>query len=375
MSASDDAEPRPDGAPRPEGDAGEPPGPPRLPNGKPMQKPDYEKAPMSRRTLLRRAGTVAGIFGAAGYAALAPEDWPLSRKDRTGLRSKPQVRPVSLQDFRVAKPSPAHPDVGVGRGGTVLRMLRKALDAVGGLAHYVKPGDIVLVKPNVAFDRAPALGATSQPELLSALIRMILVDCKAQEVRVCDNPIESPPDCFAKTGLRRAAEGAGGRVYLPDGNAFKLLHTPGATLIERWWFFHRPFTNVDKVIGVAPVKDHNLCSASMGIKNWYGLLGGQRNQFHQDIHEIVSDLSIMLRPTLSILDGTKVLMQNGPTGGDPSNVVTRDVVMAALDPVAQDAWAFEHLLERGTDYPRYLARAEEKGSGNVDWRGRLKEVV
>jgi uncharacterized protein (DUF362 family) len=329
---------------------------------------------MDRRTLFRRLGAAAGALGAVSYAAFAPEEWPLSMKDPTGLRSRPRIVPVTLPDFRVAKPSDA-PDVGIGRGGTPEQMLRKALDAVGGLAHYIKPGDIVLVKPNVAFDRSPALGATSQPALLGTLIKMLLVDCRAQEVRVCDNPIESPSDCFMKTGLRKATEAAGGRVYLPDTNAFRVLSTPGAKLIERWWFFHRPFTNVDKVIGLAPVKDHNLCHASMGVKNWYGLLGGTRNQFHQDIHEIVSDLSIMIRPTLTLLDGTKILMENGPTGGDPSNVVTGDVVMAALDSVAQDAWAFEHLLRRPkNDLPKYLHKAEEKGSGRVDYTGRIKEI-
>ena len=84
-----------------------------------------------------------------------------------------------------------------------------------------QPGDIVLVKPNVAFDRSPNLGATTNPEMIEALVRMLLVDCRAQEVRVADNPIESPADCFAKSGIGGAAERAGGRVYLPDSNAFQ----------------------------------------------------------------------------------------------------------------------------------------------------------
>jgi len=343
---------------------------------KPIQKPDYEKGVMERRKFLGKIGAATGILGAAGYLTFAPEDWPMSLRDKSGLRSEPKLTPIRLNDYRVSKSAAQSADVGIGRGGTPEQMLRKALDAVGGLAHYVDPGDIVLVKPNVAFDRSPALGATSQPALIEALINMLLVDCRAQEVRVADNPIESPADCFAKTGLRKATESAGGRIYLPDSNAFKMLNTPGATLIEEWWFFHRPFTNVDKVIGVAPVKDHNLCFASMGIKNWYGLLGGRRSQFHQNIHEIVSDLSIMIRPTLTILDGTKILMENGPTGGDPSNVVDGDVVMAALDPVAQDTWAFEHLLRRDpNDLPEYLHKSEEKGSGRVDYLGRIKEVL
>jgi uncharacterized protein (DUF362 family) len=175
--------------------------------------------------------------------------------------------------------------------------------------------------------------------------------------------------------VRLAAERGGGRVYLPDSNAFRELDTPGAKLIARWPIFQRPLTNVDKVIGIAPVKDHNLCHASMGIKNWYGLLGGRRNQFHQDIHEIVSDLSLMMRPTLTILDGGNVLMRNGPTGGDPSNVKHGDAVAVGLDPVALDAWAFEHLLDRGRDYPRYLTLAEAKGSGKIDWTGRVREAT
>jgi len=330
---------------------------------------------MDRRTFFAKVAVAAGLGGAAGWLAWAPAGWRGSRRDPTGRRSEPRVRPVRLTDFSVSKPATA-PDVAIGRGGTPEEMLAKALDGIGGLRHYVQPGDIVLVKPNVAFDRAPALGATTQPELLERLIRMLLVDCRAQEVRVADNPIESPADCFMKTGVRRAAEVAGGRVYLPDSNAFKVLDTPGATLIARWPFFHRPFTNVDKVIGLSPVKDHNLCHASMGLKNWYGLLGGVRNQFHQDIHEIVSDLSIMMKPTLTILDGTRILMKNGPTGGDPSDVAPGDAVLAAVDPVAQDAWAFEHLLRRPAEArPRYLTKAEEKGAGRVDWRGRIKEVT
>ena len=325
---------------------------------------------MNRRTFIQRATIVGAAAGATGYLAWAPETWPLSLKDKTGLRSMPKPAPFTLPDFRVEKPMGAA-EIGIGRRGLLEERLRRALDAVGGLNHFIQPGDTVLVKPNVAFDRAPNLGATSNPELLEVLVRMLLVDCRAAQVRVADNPIESPADCFAKSKIRLAAERAGGRIYLPDSNAFRMLHTPGAALIGEWWFFDRPFAGVNKVIGLAPVKDHNLCHASMGLKNWYGLLGGARNQFHQDIHGIVSDLSIMLRPTLTILDGSRVLMQNGPTGGDPSNVKQGDTLVASLDPVASDAWCFEHLLERGKDYPEYLFKAEEKGGGRIGWQDRI----
>ena len=300
---------------------------------------DYTSDPLTRRELLRRGLALGAVTATTGYIALAPEQLPWSRLDSTGLRGLPQPQPFTLPDFSIMRPANAA-DVGLGRNGTLMEKLRKSLDAVGGITHYIKPNDVVLVKPNVAFDRSPQLGATTNPDILEALIKLLLVDCRAAEVRVADNPIESPADCFAKSGVRLASERSGARVYLPDSNAFQTLHTPGAKLIEQWAFFQRPFRNVTKVIGIAPVKDHNLCHASMGVKNWYGLLGGRRNQFHQDIHEIISDLSIMIKPTLTILDGTHVLMANGPTGGDPANVKNADVVLTG---VMLLPWTLGHL--------------------------------
>jgi len=335
--------------------------------------PGYEKLPMGRRRFLGRVAKAASLAGAAGYVALAPTGWPLARHDPIGLRSRPKERHFELPDFRVERKAGIAADVAVARRGDLEAKLRAALDALGGLDHYIKPGDLVLLKPNVAFDRPPVLGATTDPELLAQLIRLLLVDCRAAEVRVADNPIESPADCFQKSGIRKAAEKAGGRIYLPDANAFELLATPGARLIPSWRFFSRPFRGVTKVIGVAPVKDHNLCRASMGLKNWYGLLGGKRNRFHQRIHDVVSDFSLMIQPTLTILDGRRVLMRGGPTGGDPSFVKRGDAIVATLDPIAADAWAYRNLLERTDDLPRYLELAERNGGGKRDYEGRIAD--
>ena len=188
---------------------------------------DYRSQPLTRRELLRRGVAVGAVTAAGAYLALAPEDHPLSLRDNTGLRGLPKVKPFELPDFSVAQRFDA-PEVAIGRGGQVMARLRKALDGVGGISHFVQPGDVVLVKPNVAFDRAPHLGATTNPEIIEALVRLLLVDARASEVRVADNPIESPADCFAKSGIGAASERAGGRVYLPDANAFEDLYTPGA---------------------------------------------------------------------------------------------------------------------------------------------------
>jgi len=253
-------------------------------------------------------------------------------------------------------------------------MVRAAVDLVGGIERFVGRGDVVLIKPNVAFERVPILGATTNPEVLTALIRLVR-EAEPDEIRVADNPIEAPESCFIRSGIRQAAIEAGARVYLPNAGDFENLNVPGSTWIEDWPFFWAPFRGVTKVIGVAPVKDHNLCRASMTTKNWYGLLGGRRNQFHQDIHGIISDLALMLRPTFVLLDGTRVLYRSGPTGGSLSDVREGRTVAASTDSLAVDAFGWDDLLARkGEDLPDYFAQATARGLGNPDWRSQsMKE--
>ena len=126
-----------------------------------------------------------------------------------------------------------------------------------------------------------------------------------------------------------------------------------------------------QVTCVAPLKDHNLCHASMTMKNWYGLLGGGRNRFHQDIHGIISDFPHMMKPTLVVLDGTRILTRNGPTGGSLSDVAEGNTLVMGVDMVAVDAYGYD-LLRRirgsGPDTLDYLEQAHARGLGNRDWR-------
>ena len=339
-------------------------------------KAQAEHRSASRRRFLKQAGAVAGVSAGAGWAALAPPSWPLSLKDPDGEIGKPREREIALPERGfVVEGEGTAVGLGIARGSDVRAMVRAAVDALGGIARFVRSGDVVVIKPNVAFERAAPLGATSNPEVVAELV-LLVKEAGAAEVRVADNPIESPESCFVRSGVRRAALEAGARVILPTPGDFETLHVRGAKWIERWPFFWRPFDGADKVIGVAPVKDHNLCRASMTTKNWYGLLGGRRNQFHQDIHGIITDLALMMRPTLVVLDGTRVLFRSGPTGGSLSDVRPGETIAAATDSIALDAFGWDDLLRRDpAKRPSYLAQAHRKGLGTPDWKSlRAKEV-
>ncbi len=334
-----------------------------------------EYATLSRRKALRHLGVIGGIAGAGAYAALAPSSWPGSLADPDGERGKPIEIAHRLPEGGFAVESNSHAgDLGIARGLNAAALVRSAVGSIGGINRFISPGETVVIKPNVAFGRAAALGATTNPEVLAALIHLVK-EAGASEVRVADNPIESPQDCFIRTGIRAASLEAGARVYLPSPGAFENINVPGATWLESWPFFWQPFRGADKVIGVSPVKDHNLCRASMTTKNWYGLLGGRRNQFHQDIHGIIADLALMIRPTFVVLDGTKVMFRSGPTGGSLDDVRAGNTIVAGTDSLAVDAWGWDHLLDRKSEEkPKYLELSAARGLGRPDYSGlRIKE--
>jgi len=103
----------------------------------------------------------------------------------------------------------------------------------------------------------------------------------------------------------------------------------------------------------------------MIMKNWYGLLGGRRNIFHQDIHNTIKELAMMVKPTLVILDGTTTMMTNGPTGGSLSDLKATNTLIVSADQVAADAVGATLLGKTVSDLP-FILKAVEAGVGTAD---------
>jgi uncharacterized protein (DUF362 family) len=250
------------------------------------------------------------------------------------------------------------------QGPDRVRSLHAALQALGGIEAFIQRGDRVLVKVNAAFATPAILSATTHPDLLAEVCRMCL-KAGAASVVVTDNPINDPESSFTLTGLRDAAHSAGARVLLPRSGSFRPTTVEGGSLIKNWPLLHAPFQGVTKLISVAPVKDHNRSGASMIMKNWYGLLGGRRNIFHQDIHNTIKELAMMVKPTLVILDGTVTMMTNGPTGGSLSDLRVTNTLIASTDQVAADAVGATLLGKTASDLP-FILKAAEAGVGTAD---------
>lgn len=328
--------------------------------------------PFSRRDFVRRVGATGAVLTGAVAAGVAIDDpWGMQ-----GVKPPPPVKlgsysvrdslPASAPSVVVVRNNPESQPPGESGENQAQRMIEAALKAMGGIDKFITRGDIVVVKPNVAFDKNPDLAATSQPDSVAAVVKMCLA-AGAREVRVCDNPINNPESCFFKTKVGDAALRAGAKLILPQESYFEQLYIGGETITNTWSMFYKPFKDATKVIGISPVKDHNLCKATVTMKNWYGLLGNPRNQFHQNIHGIITDFGLMIKPTLVIADGRKLLMRNGPTGGSLNDVKRGDTMVIGTDQVAVDSWCVSRLLEKQRHEIVYLDKSIAKGYG-ADWR-------
>jgi uncharacterized protein (DUF362 family) len=303
-----------------------------------------------RRMFMKRMGTAAGC--AAGTAAVGT-----FFHNRNLVPSGEQAKVI---------PSYAVPGtegmMAIAEGPDPALAVRAALQELGGIQRFVKLGDRVLIKPNCAFDRPAHFGATSSPAVTGEVVRQCIA--AGAQVRVIDNPINNPEGCFVKSGLMDAVGSAGGEVWLPSASLFGQVKI-GTLRIPDWEALYRPLDWADKVIGIPTVKSHNLCDVSLTMKNWYGLLGGARNSLHQAINEVIVDLAQFIRPTLVVLDGSRLLVSNGPTGGSPSDVRPGDVVAVGTDQVALDSFG-ARLLGHAPEDITYLKMAAEMGLGTMD---------
>ncbi|MCU0560597.1 MAG: DUF362 domain-containing protein [Desulfobacterales bacterium] len=311
---------------------------------------------LNRREFLSRAaraGAVLAAAGATGYLAHDP--------------SGPGPAPIggqvaALPDFSVPA---AGRRLSIARGADRARTLGLALEALGGIGAFIRKGDRVVLKVNAAFASPPVLSATTHPLIVAELTRLCFA-AGAAAVTVTDNPINDPASCFALTGIGPAARAAGAAVALPAEALFREVTLKEARLIRNWPVLLGPLANATKLIGTAPVKDHHRSGASMTMKNWYGLLGGRRNIFHQDVHTLIAELALMVKPTLVILDGTNTMMTNGPTGGSLADLRQTDTLIVGTDHVAVDACGAALLDKQPADLP-FIAKAAALGAGTADF--------
>lgn len=336
----------------------------------PTPPPDTPTKISRRQFLLRTTAA-----GAAGVGAMVTAD--VLRNRTVHIDSTlPQ-----FGDYSTTLPA-GTPRLQQVAGPDITQNLQTAIDAVGGIGAYVKPGDRVLIKPNVGFDRPADWGATTSPTVVAEVIRLCYA-AGATAVYVTDYSINDPAGCFSRSGIGQAAEQAQATVLLPRAADMELVQLNGQRLTS-WRSYYSPFERyrINRVIGVPTAKQHQRSVMSGAIKNWYGLLGGSRSRLHQDIDTVLCDLCGMMKPTLVVMDASRLLLRNGPTGGSPLDVLSNfNHIIAGTDQVAIDTltsvWLAREARVSNPDPRRigWLVQAQQRGLGTMSYTSVMKEPI
>ena len=307
-----------------------------------------------RRDFLKKAASAsaaAAAFGVWGYLYHDPDN---------PVRTKAE-KIYTINSFLIEK-SNVLPDVVVVHGGDPAKNVRAAIERLGGISRFIKPGERVTVKPNAGWDRMPEQAANTNPLVIGEIARLCR-EAKAGGVVVTDVSTNDPQRSFTRSGILDAAQRAGAKVVFPRESNFLPCDLKGEMLTV--WPVFRQFVKTDRLINAPVVKHHSLCKATLAMKNWYGVLGGRRNRLHQEIHTSIADLASAFKPTLTVMDASRILMRGGPTGGNLDDVKITNMIIAGTDEVAIDAFSAT-LLGYERDEIEYIRMGQQRGLGNYD---------
>jgi uncharacterized protein (DUF362 family) len=256
----------------------------------------------------------------------------------------------------------SRPDLVVVKGGTPEQLVKASLAAMGGMGAFISRGDVVGIKPNIAWDRTPEQAGNTNPEVVAAVVRLCF-EAGAKKVRVFDRPVNDPRRCYVQSGIGPAAGALGANVDFVDDRKFKDMAINGEAL--KSWPLYTEVFEADKVINIPIAKHHGLAKLTLSMKNWMGVMGGTRRQIHQKLDDSLVDLSRVIKPTLTILDAVRILVANGPQGGSLADVKKLDTLVVGVDPVAIDSFGATLFGMKGSDLG-YVKLGHARGLGQMD---------
>lgn len=269
----------------------------------------------------------------------------------------------------------AAPELVVVRSGEPEQLVRRAVAALGGIERFVRPGNDVIIKPNICVAyHTYEYAATTNPWVVGALVRMCL-EGGAKRVRVMDLPFGgSPEEAYVKSGIREQVEAAGGQMELMSSFKYVSVDIPEGRELKQATIY-ADVLEADVLINVPIAKNHGLSRLTLGMKNLMGVMTNrERPLMHRSLGQRLPDLSTRIKPTLNVIDAVRILTANGPTGGNLADVKKLDTIIASTDIVAADTYAATLFGMKPADLP-YITTAAARGLGRSDLASlRIEEV-
>lgn len=296
---------------------------------------------MHRRDFLRYMAAL-GLVSGAGRLVLPEEVWAMA--------------PLATPQPVIAK----------AQGANYAQLVGDTIQALGGMKKFVNPGEVVVVKPNMAWDRPPEMAANANPEVVRQVVALCL-EAGAKQVKVLDHTCHDARKAYANSGIKAAVEGLKDPravVEFVDDRGFVEIKIEKAKALKKWYFY-KEILEADRFINIPIAKNHSEARLTMCLKNMMGAIGGWRGRIHVGLHQNIADMNLILRPDLHVLDATRIMLKNGPSGGSLEDVAVKNLVFAGTDPVALDALGTELFGLKPADIG-YIARAHQAGRGEMD---------
>jgi len=297
---------------------------------------------MHRRDFLRHLAALGLVAGAGRMLVLPEELWAMA----------PQETPQPL----LAK----------AQGTNYANLVGDTIQALGGMKKFVNPGEVVVVKPNMAWDRPPEMAANAHPAVVRQVVALCL-EAGAKQVKVLDHTCHDARKSYANSGIKAAVEGLKDPravVEYVDDRRFVELNVEKARTLKKWYFY-KDILEADRFINIPVAKNHSESRLTMCLKNMMGAIGGWRGRIHVGLHQNIADMNLLLRPDLHVLDATRIMLRNGPSGGRLEDVEVRNLVFAGTDPVALDAYGTTLFGLKPADIG-HIVKAHQAGRGEMD---------
>jgi uncharacterized protein (DUF362 family) len=339
---------------------------------------------LSRRTFLKLTATVAA---GAALAGCTPKEGPTQPVDTPANTADPGIPPSPTSGITPTGSTPAETNtaesapseatsnpqpsqttsptyLAVVHGSDPAAITRASIDALGGMGSFVSQGFEVIIKPNICTDyHPPEYATTTNPTVVATLVSMCL-EAGARRVRVMDYPFGgSAKSAYAISGIADAVEAAGGEMHVMNRNKYTRVDIPQGkdiTSVE----IYPDILEADLLINVPIAKHHGSTRLTLGGKNLMGTIL-DRGMMHQNLGQRIADLTSLVRPALTVIDAMRILMHNGPTGGDLADVKQTNTVIASRDIVAADAYATTLFGLTARDIG-YIQASADMGLGTMD---------
>jgi len=260
------------------------------------------------------------------------------------------------------------PDIVVAKGAPA-DALRAAIKAMGGMNSFVKPGNKVVIKPNMSFPNKPEMATTTNP----VLVRELALMCKeagASSVLVADYPLEKSDSCLSNSGILDACKDIKGVSVVGAVNdvLYKEMEFPNAVTMKKNSVL-KDVLNADVLIAVPIAKTHAATGVSLSMKGMMGLVWDRRLMHSTNLSTSIVDIcSKILKANLTVIDAGRVLSTNGP--GGPGKILEENTVIVSKDMVAADAYTISAFEWYGKRYApkqvEHIRLASERGFGRMD---------